>query len=130
MLQKAGPVVRRVALVLFLMGCVVQGVGMATSFLEDQANGTYYDEHFNYRMSYAPLISQTSLALFYAESKAPAPIGRGFDRWFIFLRKAGVARGTILGILIFELAGLVFFTWQMEGMLAKLRFAESSGSDL
>jgi len=128
MLQAAGPVVRRVALVLFLMGFVVQGIGMATSFLEDQANGTYYDEHFNYRMSYAPLISQTSLALFYAESKAPAPIGRGFDRWFVFLRKAGVARGTILGLLVFELAGLVFFTWQLEGILAKLRIAESGGN--
>ena len=47
------------ALVLFLAGFLVQGVGMATSFLEDQANGTYYDGHFDYRMSYSPLVSQT-----------------------------------------------------------------------
>ncbi len=79
-LEGAGPPLRRLALFLFLAGFLVQGIGMATSFLEDQANGTYYDEHFDYRMSYSPLISQTELALFYAESKDPAPIGRGFDR--------------------------------------------------
>ena len=104
---------------------------MATSFLEDQANGTYYDGRFDYRMSYSPIVSQTTLALFYAESKEPAPIGRGFDRWFVFLRKAGVARGTILGLLAAELAGVFFFTWQLEGMLETVRLIKSkSGSDL
>ena len=100
---------------------------MATSFLEDQANGTYYDGHFDYRMSYSPLISQTQLALFYVESKDHAPIGRGFDRWFVFLGKAGVARGTILSLLAAELLGLVFFTWQLEAMMEQLRFAKSAG---
>ena len=126
-LEGASQPLRRLALFFFLAGFLVQGIGMATSFLEDQANGTYYDEHFDYRMSYSPLVSQTQLALFYAESNAPAPIGRGFDRWFVFLGKAGVARGTILTLLALELVGLVLFTWQLEALMEQLRLTSAAG---
>ncbi|HXN24538.1 MAG TPA: hypothetical protein VOA41_17520 [Candidatus Dormibacteraeota bacterium] len=110
LLETQAPWVRRSALFVFLLGFFVQAVSMATSFLEDQASGAYYDSQWNYRMGYAPLASQIRLLLHYASSSAPAPLGRGFDRWFVFLAKAGVARGTILGILLLEAVALSFLT--------------------
>lgn len=113
LLEIGRPWVRRTALLVFLVGFCVQATSMATSFLEDQANGTYYDSQWNYRMRYAPLASQSRLLLHYATSSVPAPIGRGLDRWFVFLAKAGVARGTIVAILVFEVIGVIFFTWRL-----------------
>ena len=119
MLEAATPSVRRIALALFIAGFLVQGIGISTSFLEDQANGTYYDQQFDYRMSYAPLVSQTRLLVHHATSGTPALIGRGFDRWFVFLRKAGIARGTILAFLALQMVGAVFFTWKLRQLVAK-----------
>jgi hypothetical protein len=95
----------------------VQAVSMATSFLEDQVSGAYYYSQWDYRMGYAPLASQIRLLLHYASSSAPAPLGLGFDRWFVFLAKAGVARGTILSILLLEAIAIVFFA---SRLLAKV----------
>ena len=113
--------VRRLALALFVVGLLVQVGSTATSFLEDQVKGTYYDAQFSYRMSYAPLVSQTRLLVHYATSDAPAPIGLGFYRWFVFLAKAGVSRGAIFVILALELLGTVIFTAWLEGLAAKPR---------
>lgn len=74
-------------------GFVVQTITYATSFLEDQAIGAYYDYHFDYRMSYDPLISQTRRLIAYLSGK-PAGLGLGFDRWFVFLHKLGISLST------------------------------------
>jgi hypothetical protein len=96
-LESGRPWTRRCLLVLAICGFAVQVITYSTSFFEDQSVGTsgpaYYDPGFNYRMSYDPLISQTKRLVAYAEGK-PAPIGLGFDRWFVFLHKAGVAWST------------------------------------
>jgi hypothetical protein len=108
---------RYAAVVLLFAGLFVQFTGMATSFLEDQATGRYYDRAWNLRMSYAPLLSQTQLWLHYATSSAAAPIGQGFDRWFVFLGKAEVSRATILSGILFEASGLMFCLYRLRKTL-------------
>lgn len=109
MLQNAGAWTRRAATGLFAAGVFVEAINMATSFFEDQANGRYYDVNYNYRMDYSPLVSMTRQLIHYATSPAPAAPGLGFDRWFVFLHKAGVASSTIAVFLGIELAGFVLF---------------------
>lgn len=98
-------------LVLTAVGALVQLVGLATSFLEDQYASGYYDQQFNYRLGYAPLYSQSALFFHYvlvALSGEPTPpLGTGFDRWFLFLGKAGVSwwpKAAVLGAAIFVTA--------------------------
>jgi hypothetical protein len=116
-----GPILARgsrgllsLALVLAVLGLLVQVTGMATNFLEDQATGAYYDSEWNYRMSYAPLISQTQLLFHYLAEAGPAPLGRGFDRWFVFLSKAGVARATVAVVACIQLAAAFYFAWRLK----------------
>jgi len=103
-LADAGARGRRALLGLALAGCLVQAIGLGTSFLEDQrrrdprGGTTYYDAEWRYRWGHAPIVSQAGLALAYAASAAPAPLGKGFDRWPLFLEKGGVARGTCVAI--------------------------------
>jgi hypothetical protein len=119
-MENAGKGVRKVALGLALAGFVMQAVNMATSFFEDQANGNYYDVQYNYRMDYAPLVTMTRQLIHYITSPVHAPLGRGFDRWFVFLSKAGVSRGTIAVLLAGEIAGFVFFTmWLVRTLRPK-----------
>jgi hypothetical protein len=108
-LDNAGTWIRRTAVSLFAAGFLVQAINMATSFFEDQANGRYYDVHYNYRMNYSPLVSMSRQLIHYIESPAPAPAGLGFDRWFVFLHKAGVASGTVTAFLVAEVAGFLLF---------------------
>jgi hypothetical protein len=117
-LAGGGSRMRSCAVILFLAGFCAQLVGMSTSFLEDQANGSYYDQHWNYRMNYSPLQSQTRLLWHYISSTAPAPIGRGFDRWFVFLAKAGVSRTAIALGLGIQIGAAVFLGLQL---LSELR---------
>lgn len=86
---------RQWLLILSVIGFVVQAITYSTSFLEDQAIGfgSYYDSKLNYRMTYDPLVIQTKRLFEYINGK-PAPIGLGFDRWFVFLHKMGVAAYT------------------------------------
>jgi hypothetical protein len=119
LLENAGPKVRWVAGILGVTGFVVQAVGMSTSFLEDQAGGTYYDQLWNYRLSYAPLISQSQRLLHYLSSAEPSPIGRGFDRWFVFLAKAGLPSHLLAGALFFQVLGLFSFTWLLSSTLRR-----------
>ncbi|MGO9640637.1 MAG: hypothetical protein ACLP1Y_04940 [Candidatus Acidiferrales bacterium] len=98
---------RVVALSLFAVGFLVQAIGLATSFIQVEANGAYYDESFNYRMNFEPILAQAKLFWHYATTSAPAPIGRGFDRWWVLLSKAQVSHGLLCGIGLLELAGLV-----------------------
>ena len=69
-------------------------IGTATSFLEADVAGGYYDAQYNYRMSFSPIAMHIHLLLHYATSEA-APIGRGFDKWWVFLSKAGVSAGAL-----------------------------------
>jgi hypothetical protein len=109
MLENAGAWVRRVAIGLSIAGFFVQAINLATSFFEDQANGNYYDVRYNYRMDYSPLISMTRQLIHYIASPVPAPPGRGFDRWFVFLDKAGVSHATIGFFLAMEIISVVYF---------------------
>jgi len=120
MLENAGPWIRRLAIGLSIAGFAVQAINLATSFFEDQANGHYYDAHYNYRMDYAPLITMSHQLLHYMMSPVPAPPGRGFDRWFVFLSKAGVSNGTIAVTLIVELFSFIYFaSWLMKLLRSK-----------
>jgi hypothetical protein len=119
-LENAGGWIRRLAIGLFVTGFAVQAINLATSFFEDQANGNYYDVHYNYRMDYAPLITMTRQLIHYIASPVPAPPGRGFDRWFVFMHKAGVSNGTIAVFLAVEFFSFVYFAvWLMKTLRGK-----------
>ncbi len=101
-----GSWVRKVALLLLILGVLVQCVSLATSFMEDQVpRGHYYDANWTYRLGYS-LSGQMHLLWKYVGSGEPARLGLGWDRWFMFLHKGGVAAPT-LGVLgLGMLAGL------------------------
>jgi hypothetical protein len=98
---------RRVVPCLFLVGVAVQLVGLSTSFLEDQASGSYYDDHWNYRLGHSPLLGQGSLLVKYLLSPIPAPLGKGIDRWFLFLAKGEFPSWFIFVILLPMIFGVV-----------------------
>ena len=91
-LEAASRNTRLLAIAVFVAGFFVQAIGSATSFLEAAVAGGYYDAQYNYRMSFSPIAMHIHLLLHYATSE-PAPIGRGFDKWWVFLSKAGVSNG-------------------------------------
>jgi hypothetical protein len=93
-LQAASRNTRLLAIAVLVAGFFVQAVGSATSFLEADAAGGYYDAQYNYRMSFSPIAMHIHLLLHYATSRA-APIGQGFDKWWVFLSKAGVSAGSL-----------------------------------
>ena len=114
-LEKVGPWIRRLAIGLFVAGFAVEVINLATSFFEDQANGNYYDVQYNYRMDYSPLITMTRQLIYYLASPVPAPPGRGFDRWFVLLDKAGVANGTLVLLIGLEAVSFIFFSrWLLD----------------
>jgi hypothetical protein len=106
-LEGAARWVRVSAVLLFVCGFVVQVLGVATSFLEG-AVGKYYDATFNYNMGFAPVWRQARFLWYYAKSPVAAPLGRGFDRWWLILGKAGVSHGTLwtIGIAEFSCAAI------------------------
>jgi hypothetical protein len=89
------PRMKILAVVLFIAGALVQGLSIATSFMEDQAPlGHYYDANWTYRLDYS-LAGQLHLFFKYLASPEPARLGLGWDRWFVFLAKGGVSRATL-----------------------------------
>ncbi len=113
-MKLTGRWVRVTAAVLFVLGFAVQAIGITTSFLE-AAVGKYYDATFNYNMSFSPVWRQARFLRYYATSPVSAPMGRGFDRWWLLLGKAGVSHGTLWTIGIVEFAGAViagFVLWR------------------
>ncbi|HJZ72539.1 MAG TPA: hypothetical protein VKE51_12430 [Vicinamibacterales bacterium] len=110
-LAEARPAAWRTFIVLTAAGVLVQAISLATSFLEDQYASGYYDQAFNYRMSYAPLYSQSALfvryLLSFVRGEPAAPLGAGFDRWFVFLHKAGVSWWPIVGLILAAMAIVV-----------------------
>jgi hypothetical protein len=93
---------RLLAIAVFLAGFFVQAIGSATSFLEADVAGGYYDAQYNYRMGFSPIAMHIHLLLHYATSGA-APLGRGFDKWWVFLSKEGISAGAL-----WILAGVLF----------------------
>jgi hypothetical protein len=126
MLEEGSQWIKRAAIILLIAGIFVQLTSMATSFLEDEAGGSYYDHFWNLKTNYAPLISQTKLWIHYAFSPAPAAIGRGFDRWFVFLAKAGISHTMIALGLSLEIAGLLFCLWKFRSAWQRRLTQESA----
>jgi hypothetical protein len=116
-LEAASRNARLLALVLFIAGFLVQAVGSATSFLEADVAGGYYDARYNYRMSFSPIAMHIHLLAHYATSGA-APIGRGFDKWWVFLSKAGVPASALIllagGLLVGSMASAGCLKWEIS----------------
>ena len=102
--SKAG--LKIVAVVLLVLGALVQGLSLATSFMEDQApHGRYYRANWTYRLDYS-LSGPVHLFWNYLQSAQPARLGLGWDRWFVFLSKGGISRATLAVLGAGMLAGL------------------------
>jgi len=105
---------------LLVLGTLVQGVSLATSFMEDQApRGRYYDAHWTYRLDYS-LSGPVHLFWKYLESSQPARLGLGWDRWVVFLAKGGISRATLAVLGAGMLAGLA---------ISLLGLAKNAGSE-
>jgi hypothetical protein len=126
-LRAATPAVKKLALAVFAAGLLVNSIGMATSFLEAQV-GAYYDAQYRYQMDYSPLTRQTRLFFHYLTTPGPAPIGLGFDRWWIILSKVGISGGTLLTIAAVELIGLLAATFWLIASLRKFPSASHESS--
>ena len=113
-LEAAARNTRLLAIAVFVAGFFVQTVGSATSFLEADVAGGYYDAQYNYRMSFSPIAMHIHLIVHYATSEA-APIGRGFDKWWVFLSKAGISMGaqlSLAGVLFIGAAASAWWLWR------------------
>jgi hypothetical protein len=90
-----------------IMGVAVQAVSMATSFMESQVPaGVYYGPNWNYRMGYS-LWNQVQVLIHHTVNPAPARLGLGFDRWFVFLGKAGVSHATLAALFCVMAVGAI-----------------------
>jgi len=107
------PRLKQALLAFAIIGFAVQVITYSTSFFEDQAAGNYYDGFFNYRMAYNPMVTQTERLMAYVGGKS-APLGMGFDRWFVFLSKLGVPSGTLVLIAIPPLALAMWSFWVLR----------------
>jgi hypothetical protein len=107
-------------LILGGLGFVVQIITYATSFLEDQVVGAYYDSHFDYRMGYDPLVTQTQRLIAYIAGR-PAGLGLGFDRWFVFFHKLGVAASTEILFAMIPIMGMMMAILQLRRIGLQVR---------
>lgn len=97
---------KTIAVVLLILGALVQTLSLATSFMEDQApRGRYYGANWTYRLDYS-LSGPVHLFWKYLTSDQSAGLGLGWDRWFVFLAKGGVSRATLAVFGAAMLAGL------------------------
>lgn len=104
---------RLLAIAVFAAGFFVQAIGSATSFLEADVAGGYYDAQYNYRMSFSPIAMHIHLLLHYATSGS-APLGRGFDKWWVFLSKEGISTGALGILACVLLIGAVASAWWLR----------------
>ena len=119
-LAEGGSRIKVLAIILLVIGMLVQSISIATSFMEDQApRGHYYDANWTYRLNYS-LAGQVHLFLKYLASPEPARLGLGWDRWFVFLAKGGISRATLAVIGAAMAAGLA---------ISILGLAKSIGSE-
>ena len=112
-LEAASRNMRLLAMVVFVAGFFVQAIGSATSFLEADVAGGYYDAQYNYRMSFSPIAMHIHLLLHYATSGA-APLGRGFDKWWVFLSKEGISTGALWILAGVLLIGAAASAWWLR----------------
>ncbi len=96
----------------FFAGLAVQVIGLSTNILEDMVNNHYYNAGYFYQMDYSPIPGQLHLIAKYLGG-APAPLGMGFDRWFLFVAKAGVPGWIIACLLAIMVAGLAVSGWKL-----------------
>jgi len=80
---------RKAFVALFAIGLAVQVIGLSTNVLEDMVANHYYDARYFYQLGYSPITGQLRLIAKYMGG-APAGLGMGFDRWFLFATKAGI----------------------------------------
>ncbi|MGA9555970.1 MAG: hypothetical protein WBR11_03885, partial [Terriglobales bacterium] len=103
--QKNYRSLKRLAVILLILGAIVQSLSLATSFMEDQVpRGRYYTANWTYRLDYS-LSGPVHLFWKYLTSPQPARLGLGWDRWFVFLAKAGVSHATLAFFGVTMLAG-------------------------
>lgn len=103
--QKNYRSLKRLAVILLILGAIVQSLSLATSFMEDQVpRGRYYTSNWTYRLDYS-LSGPVHLFWKYLTSPQPARLGLGWDRWFVFLAKAGVSHATLAFFGVTMLAG-------------------------
>jgi hypothetical protein len=120
MLAEGEPRIKKLALLLLVLGAFVQCVSLATSFMEDQVpRGRYYDATWTYRLSYS-LSGQIHLLWKYLASNEPARLGLGWDRWFVFLHKGGISATTLAVLGLGMLAGLGI---SVAGLVRNMRSA-------
>lgn len=103
---------RKALAVGFGVGLAIQLIGLSTNILEDMVKNHYYDEHWFYQMGYSAITGQLRLIAKYAGG-APAPLGLGFDRWFLFMHKAGMPGWIIASLVAIMLLGLVVCGWRL-----------------
>ena len=96
----------------FALGLLVQVIGLSTNIIEDMVENRYYDAKWNYQLGYSALTGQLHLIGKYLGG-APAALGMGFDRWFLFLLKAGVPGSTVAMILIPMVIGFLISGWML-----------------
>lgn len=115
---------KRPAIVVLVLGAMVQCISLATSFMEDQApaRGHYYDAHWHYRLSYS-LSGQVQLLWKYLRNGQPPTLGLGWDRWFVFLHNGGISAGTLAFLALCMLAGLAI---SIVGLARNMRSAQRS----
>jgi hypothetical protein len=122
-LERTSSRTRLLAIAVFIAGFFVQALGSAASFLEADVAGGYYDAQYNYRMGFSPIITHIRLLLHYSTS-APAPIGRGFDKWWVFLSKAGAAPGALWIIASTLIVGVI-----ISALWLQREFRSLNGTD-
>lgn len=115
--QKSYRSLKTLAVILLILGNIAQCLSLATSFMEDQApRGRYYTANWTYRLDYS-LSGPVHLFWKYLASAQPARLGLGWDRWFVFLAKAGVSRATLAFFGIIMLAG---FSISLVGLVRSM----------
>ena len=107
-----------------ITGFLVQAIGLSTNVLEDMIRNHYYDGHWDYRMSYSPITGQLRLMWKYLHHH-PQHLGLGWDRWFVFLRSAGVNPRPLIGLVLLFLLGAAIFGHQTWRAVQKCQYASS-----
>ena len=107
---------RPALIVAFIAGLFVQLVGLSTNIMEDMVANHYYDTRYFYRLGYSPINGQLRLIEKYLWG-APAPLGMGFDRWFLFAQKAGVPGWLIVVLAVPMLVVLLATGWSLSRTL-------------
>jgi hypothetical protein len=97
-----------------IAGFIVQAIGLATNIIEDMVVNHYYDKNWDYQIGYSAITGQLRLIWKYLHV-APNGLGLGWDRWFVFLRDAGVSSTIRIPIILLFLLGAIVFgqlTWR------------------